>query len=198
MVIQILTMFKKFTLILIFLVLLLGGYGYWISQPPLRNLFASETYCPFCDFSVIETQAFYEDDLVLGLVPNRPISLGHLLVLPKRHIPFFDQLTDEESKQISLLLKRVSQMREKAPYLLLQKNGMGVGQSVPHVHFHYIPRKINDWPVLKLILDVCTASWKKPVPKRKLKKTAVFVKTQLDGGSYGSVYRNNKRNNKME
>jgi diadenosine tetraphosphate (Ap4A) HIT family hydrolase len=178
-------MFKKKVSILLFLVLLLGGCWYWISEPPSIDIFVRGIYCPFCDPSVIKTQAFYEDDLILGIVPNHPVSPGHLLIVSKRHVPFFDQLTDEESEQILRLLKRIREMGKKVPYLLLQKNGMEVGQSVPHVHFHYIPRKVNDWPVFKLIFDLFIASWKKPVSRGELEKTAVLIKTQLNGGHYG-------------
>lgn len=73
---------------------------------------ALATYCPFCDRAVIERQAFYEDDLVLALYDHKPIFPGHSLIIPKRHVERFEQLTEEEITQIGRAIKKT-----KFPYL---------------------------------------------------------------------------------
>lgn len=117
---------------------------------------AEEKGCPFCNPQVLEAQRFYEDELVWALYTHEPILPGHCLIIPKRHIERFEQLTDDESLQICHTIKKidraVTHVYETSSYLLLQKNGVEVGQTVPHVHVHYIPRKKGDDSIMKFLL----------------------------------------------
>lgn len=137
-------MTKKLFLIL-GAVAVLAGIGYFLFAPNTDQLFKD---CAFCDPKVLEKQKFYEDDLVIALYTYRPLMPGHSLIIPKRHVERFEQLTDDEACQICRVIKKVNLAAMKAfgtsSYLILQKNGWESGQSVPHVHFHYIPRKAGD------------------------------------------------------
>lgn len=66
-------------------------------------------------------------------------------MIPKRHVERFEDLTEAESIEMTLFIqklhKAVSKVQGSDDYLLLQKNGKSIGQSVPHVHIHYIPKK---------------------------------------------------------
>ena len=53
--------------------------------------------CPFCDPSIIQRQAFYEDDFVVALCTHKPIMSGHCLIIPKRHVERFELTSDEEA-----------------------------------------------------------------------------------------------------
>jgi diadenosine tetraphosphate (Ap4A) HIT family hydrolase len=112
-----------------------------------------QEYCPFCDQSILDYQKFYEDDLVVAMCTHRPVFPGHCLIIPKRHIERFEFLSDEETVQIANVIKKVNRAVETvfgtSSYLILQKNGKEVGQQVPHIHFHYIPRKTGDDSTLK-------------------------------------------------
>jgi len=103
--------------------------------------------CTFCTKQVIDYQKYYEDDLVVALYCFRPMYPGHCLILPKRHIERFEELTSDEmlavQKTICLTHKAVKNLFQASSYLLLQKNGKEVGQSQPHLHFHYIPRRAD-------------------------------------------------------
>lgn len=98
--------------------------------------------CSFCNPDVIGRQQFYESEHVQALIDYHPISEGHCLIIPKRHVERFEDLTDREWVDVRALILRVhsavSSVFGEADYLILQKNGKGVGQSVPHVHFHYV------------------------------------------------------------
>ncbi len=116
------------------------------------NLTDHEGDCVFCDGEVLNRQKFYEDDLVFALYTHKPVLPGHCLILPKRHVERFEMLTDEEilriTQAIRLVNEAATQVFHTASYLILQKNGVEVGQSVPHLHFHYIPGKkatIQPW-----------------------------------------------------
>jgi diadenosine tetraphosphate (Ap4A) HIT family hydrolase len=104
--------------------------------------------CSFCDPEIIERQAFYEGNLIYALCDYRPIMPGHSLIIPKRHVERFEDLTSEEMAEIMQFIPKmhraVSQVEGTDDYALLQKNGKSIGQSVPHVHIHYIPKKSSD------------------------------------------------------
>ena len=138
---------KKIVLSSVFFILFLV-----IIYISLEFIFSSTTldknYCPFCDRKVIEYQKYYEDDLVMGLLTHRPVCKGHCLIIPKRHIERFEKLNEEEVLAIADLIKKTHRAAAKVvkadSYILLQKNGSNVGQTVPHIHCHYIPRRADE------------------------------------------------------
>ena len=144
---------------------------------------SSTDYCAFCDPAVLKNQTFYEDDLVLALYTHKPVLPGHCLVIPKRHVSCFDGLTDSESAQICVVLKKVDKaVREvfaTGPYLLLQKNGREVGQSVPHVHFHYIPRKCGEYSALSFFYKLYTADLHKPMKQSEMDAIMAKLRTAI-------------------
>lgn len=129
--------------------------------------FADEPFCAFCDSQVLERQTFYEDDLVIALYTHKPVLPSHFLIVPKRHVERFEALSDEELVQMGCVIRKVHAASSKvfgtSSYLLLQKNGIEVGQSVPHVHFHYIARKDGDCSFLKFFYKMFMATYKSPL-----------------------------------
>lgn len=123
----------------------------------------SEVDCPFCNEEVIQRQKIYENDLILVLYTHKPVTEGHCLVIPKRHIQRFEDLTEQEAIELFHAVQKVDQAVEKVlgtrPYMLLQKNGAQVGQSVPHVHVHYIPRKDQETSVAYFAIQMLTRDW---------------------------------------
>lgn len=155
---------KKILLIIGALICITAGTSFFakaLSSPSYGD------YCPFCDPTVIKDRAFYEDDLVFALCTHKPIFPGHCLIIPKKHLERFEMLTDPEMVEIGKVIKKVNlaAMREfgTSSYLLHQKNGIEVGQSVPHIHFHYLPRKAGDNSYIKLILKMLIANAKDPI-----------------------------------
>lgn len=143
-----------------------------------------DAYCPFCDSSLIQSQAFYEDDLVVALCTHKPIFPGHYLIIPKKHIERFEILSDEEALQISRVIKKVHQAASKifgtSSYLLLQKNGKEAGQTVPHLHFHYIPKKPGQDSALYFWFKMYWAYLKKPIGTKKIEKNVEEIKRVIE------------------
>jgi histidine triad (HIT) family protein len=86
----------------------------------------------------------YEDEYVLAFLDIAPLSRGHTLVIPKEAATTLDQLSDESAAALGRVLPRVCRaviavtgVRE---YNVLENNGAGAHQAVPHVHFHIIPK----------------------------------------------------------
>ncbi|MBS0623961.1 MAG: HIT family protein [Verrucomicrobia bacterium] len=156
---------KKYFFIPVILIVFVGGGYFFVKSPEQPSL--TEVPCAFCNATILANQKFYEDELVLALISHRPIFPGHCLIIPKRHAERFEMLTNEEMTQIGLVIKKVHQaaMQEyqSASYLLLQKNGREAGQTVPHVHFHYIPKQAHDASVLVFFIKMYWSQIKKPL-----------------------------------
>jgi len=92
------------------------------------------------------------DSSPLGLVVRDafPISPGHTLIIPKRHVgSFFELEADERAELLALLDKaKVVADEEFSPqgYNIGINDGAAAGQTVPHLHIHLIPRYQGDRP----------------------------------------------------
>jgi diadenosine tetraphosphate (Ap4A) HIT family hydrolase len=77
-----------------------------------------------------------------------PVSPGHTLIIPKRHVGSFFEITDAERADVmSLLAKARSDLEREfrpAAYNIGINDGAAAGQTVPHLHVHLIPRYEGD------------------------------------------------------
>jgi len=95
-------------------------------------------------------------------------------VVVKRYVERFDDVSDEECLAISSLLKNINTVIQKlkgpSSYLLLQKNGRVVRQSVPHVYVHYIPKKVsnNQLSAFGMLWNFLLESFQRQLSKEKL------------------------------
>lgn len=141
------------------------------------------TLCPFCNPEILERQMCYEDSLLWVLYTHAPIVPAHFLIIPKRHIERFEQLTNEELTQIGKVTNKLQTAAHKAlgvsAYLLHQKNGVEVGQQVPHIHIHMIGRAKGDGSMLSLIWNILMAQVRGPLPQEKLQKTIDAIKQEM-------------------
>jgi histidine triad (HIT) family protein len=164
---------KKFTkvfIVLLSFVVLLFGIVWWKFDVALNQ----NKPCAFCDPKVLQTHTFYEDEFVRGLCSYKPLEPGHCLVVIKRHIEKFEDVSEQEFTAVGRLLKKINIAIQKfngpSSYLILQKNGREVGQTVPHVHFHYIPKKIsnNKLSPFGLLWDFILEPFKSPIKPNEL------------------------------
>lgn len=110
--------------------------------------------CPYCGIFEGWDSAFSgpaaiiaEDEQVVVWV--NPPSLGgmegHLLVSPRRHVEMIFDLTPEENVAIAHAVaaasRAVREVLDPDGLLVIQRNGVVAEQTVPHVHFHIIPRR---------------------------------------------------------
>jgi diadenosine tetraphosphate (Ap4A) HIT family hydrolase len=79
-----------------------------------------------------------------------PVSPGHTLVIPRRHVASFFEITDEERRAMLALLDKAKRAldAELAPagYNIGINDGPAAGQTVAHLHMHLIPRFAGDLP----------------------------------------------------
>jgi histidine triad (HIT) family protein len=92
----------------------------------------------------IPCHSVYEDEHVLAFLDVGPLSLGHVLVIPKERVAFLHELSDEAGAAIGRVLPRLARavvaVTGCADYNVLQNNGAAANQAVFHVHFHIIPK----------------------------------------------------------
>ncbi|KAK4056277.1 Dinucleoside triphosphate hydrolase [Microbotryomycetes sp. JL221] len=114
---------------------------------PVAAAAASQPF-KFASFSIVN-QVFFQSSLSLGLVNLKPLVPGHVLVIPKRVVPRFRDLTPQEVTDLFASTHQIAAVLEKeykahALNLAIQ-DGVAAGQSVPHVHVHLIPRITGDF-----------------------------------------------------
>jgi histidine triad (HIT) family protein len=106
--------------------------------------------CVFCKIIKGEIPSFkvFEDDTVLAIADINPISRGHVLIIPKRHIENMWEATEEELVTVMRTAKKLVHAIKDAinpdGLAVLQLNGKAVNQVVMHYHFHLIPRSKDE------------------------------------------------------
>ena len=103
--------------------------------------------CVFCQIIRRGAPAtlVYEDDTVMAFLINRPVNVGHTLVVPKKHYVNIYEIPEEEVANLFIVAKRVAQAASMATgnehIRIIQNNGVDAGQVIFHLHVHIIPMK---------------------------------------------------------
>jgi diadenosine tetraphosphate (Ap4A) HIT family hydrolase len=91
-----------------------------------------------------------ENALAYARYDNNALSRGHILVVPRRHVASFFDMTAEEQAAVLSLLNQAKRLIDgkHAPdgYNIGANVGKAAGQSRMHVHVHLIPRYTGDVP----------------------------------------------------
>ncbi len=102
--------------------------------------------CPFCPPK--EGEILEMHPLAVAITDSNPLTRGHSLVIPRRHVASFFELSGEERLAIGELLDRVKVAidRDHGPdaYNIGINDGAAAGQTVMHLHVHLIPRYKGD------------------------------------------------------
>lgn len=106
----------------------------------------SSSDCPFCQVS--PERMFHEGPLVLGLWDGFPVSPGHALLVPRRHVPAWFDATEEEQQELAAAIAAAREAiltRYRPDGFNVGMNlGAAAGQTVGHLHVHVIPRYAGD------------------------------------------------------
>jgi len=114
--------------------------------------------CPFCEIVCREdpdVREIYRDPNVVAFFPIEPATLGHTLVVPRRHISDIWGMDEAEASQVAIATMRIATAVRSAlapdGLNIIQSNGEAATQTVFHLHVHVVPRWTEDnlgriWP----------------------------------------------------
>jgi ATP adenylyltransferase len=108
---------------------------------------AREPRCPFCELGDREVVA--ENPLAVLIRDGFPVTEGHLLALPRRHVADYFDLRQPERNAVQRLLEEGrARLRERHPEIAGFNVGINAGevagQTIFHCHVHLIPRRVGD------------------------------------------------------
>lgn len=106
----------------------------------------SKDACPFCTLPPERIVA--ENASALWIYDAYSVSPGHSLILPKRHVPSFFAVSENERQALFALLdeakRAIDAQHRPAGYNIGINDGTAAGQTIPHLHIHLIPRFAGD------------------------------------------------------
>jgi len=115
-----------------------------------RELLESD-YNPDCDFCYdkIKKRVVAENNTVVAMKDNYPVSEGHHLILPKRHVADYFEMTEverQDAENLIRVLKRSLVEKDKTitGFNIGMNCGSAAGQTVMQFHCHLIPRYSGD------------------------------------------------------
>lgn len=103
--------------------------------------------CIFCKIIRKDAPAsiVYEDEQIAAFLSNRPVNVGHTLVVPKKHYVDIFDIPEDQSAYLYKITKRIAHAVRDATgaegVRIVQNNGEAAGQVVFHLHVHIIPMK---------------------------------------------------------
>ena len=103
--------------------------------------------CIFCKIRKEEIQ--FENKLAYSSTDSYPVSEFHSLIVPKRHVQTYFELTNEEIQACNELImetkeKILKQDSSVKGFNIGTNAGKVAGQSIMHCHIHLIPRREGD------------------------------------------------------
>jgi histidine triad (HIT) family protein len=101
--------------------------------------------CVFCEMVKGRAPAFkiYEDEFSMAILDINPFAKGHCLVLSKRHVPWWHDLTEKETESIF----RVARLIARRMMKVFQPDFVGMharGRRIPHTHIFLVPTYPDD------------------------------------------------------
>lgn len=117
-----------------------------------------EDHCPFCEIASRDdpdAREVYRDDDTVAFFPMEPATLGHTLVIPRRHVADIWELGDELACRLAMVTSKAAHAIRRAMepdgLNIIQSNGAAATQTVFHLHVHVVPRWEGDgigriWP----------------------------------------------------
>ena len=106
--------------------------------------------CVFCEIvkGNIPSSKVYEDDNYLAILDLSQVTLGHTLVMPKKHYDNFLQMDSKEAGElmavVNIVANKVVKNLGASGCNILNNTNEVAGQTVMHTHVHIIPRYSKD------------------------------------------------------
>ena len=104
-------------------------------------------HCIFCTEGVV--RAFLKNDLAYAMRDGFPVTDGHCLIIPFRHVETYFELSEREILACNALLLQTKQQLLSTDssiggFNIGVNSGEAAGQTIFHCHIHLIPRRSGD------------------------------------------------------
>lgn len=124
--------------------------------------------CPFCQLR--DDQCVVINQHIRAFRDQFPVSKGHTLIIPRRHVASIFDLHDDELQSIWNAVAKVRQQLQQEckpdAFNIGVNDGAAAGQTVPHAHVHVIPQYAGDVPDprggVRWIIPEKADYWSKP------------------------------------
>lgn len=100
--------------------------------------------CVFCTIN----ESIFDDNHFWIIKDNYPVSSGHTLIIPKKHILSFFDLDQQDFIHLYSVIKKLKifldQQFNPDGFNIGINDGKSAGRTIDHLHIHVIPRYLND------------------------------------------------------
>jgi diadenosine tetraphosphate (Ap4A) HIT family hydrolase len=104
--------------------------------------------CPFCERIASGTDVLASADAAVAFADAFPVSSGHTLVVPRRHVARLEHLEPDEWRSVFEVVHEItgniSAEADVDGVNVGVNSGQAAGQTVDHAHVHVIPRRTGD------------------------------------------------------
>lgn len=102
--------------------------------------------CPFCVTD--PSRVAFQSDQIRAIYDAFPVTEGHLLIVPRRHVPRWEDLSAQERDALIAGVERgralLKGQYDPDAFNVGYNDGSAAGQTIPHFHIHIIPRRTGD------------------------------------------------------
>lgn len=108
--------------------------------------------CLFCKIAAgeIPSTQVYADDAVFAFLDIDPQAPFHAVVIPRQHIASAAEITPENSAVVARVFEAIAKIAAaeglENGFRVVNNCGADGGQTVPHLHFHLLGRRVLAWP----------------------------------------------------
>jgi histidine triad (HIT) family protein len=111
---------------------------------------AGDPDCVFCAIAggAAAASVVMSDETTIAFLDLRQFHPGHVLVIPRRHVPDIRAVDDDTASAVMRAVARVARAVDRVfpndGLSIWHSAGEGANQEVPHLHFHVHPRRFGD------------------------------------------------------
>ena len=152
----------------------------------------SDPTCLFCRIARGEVPArlVHESTTVIAFLDIRPIRRGHVLVVPREHFPFYDDLRTEVANEVM----RIAQCLAPALRSSFQVERIGMfftGVDIAHAHAHVVPMVEPTDVTSRQFIAEPVLTFRPPAlaPAAELDASAELIRRALSAGSAAAAER---------
>jgi histidine triad (HIT) family protein len=108
--------------------------------------------CIFCKIidGQISSDKVYDDDHMIAFRDINPQAPTHIVIVPRKHIPYIADMGDSDEPLIGHLIHTATKIAQQEGldqgYRIVVNNGEQAGQTVFHIHFHLLGGRAMSWP----------------------------------------------------